>query len=160
MATSNGRIMVNRTPVLTLWAAVVAERLGYDPALALTLGKAVSGLYAQIRVRDDQVDGEELVRLLGRIVSLARTENGLRARNQGRLIDPAKVTRYLEGKFGDNLPVVRQALAALAASYPCDRLADCAYALYLRFKPQVPPGWAGWGAAGMLDLEVVWELTL
>ena len=29
---------INRAPVLTLWAAVVAERLGYDRAAALTLG--------------------------------------------------------------------------------------------------------------------------
>lgn len=31
------RIKINRAPVLTLWAAVVAERLGYEHATALTL---------------------------------------------------------------------------------------------------------------------------
>lgn len=36
---SDGRkIRINRAPVLTLWAAVVTERLGFDPATALTLG--------------------------------------------------------------------------------------------------------------------------
>ena len=30
-------ILVNRAPVLTLWAAVVAERMGFDPAEALSL---------------------------------------------------------------------------------------------------------------------------
>lgn len=40
-------IMVNRAPVLTLWAAVVAERLGFERDEALTLGKAVAGLTAQ-----------------------------------------------------------------------------------------------------------------
>jgi hypothetical protein len=39
-------IMVNRSPVLTLWAAVVAERLGFDSDEALTLGRAVAGLNA------------------------------------------------------------------------------------------------------------------
>ena len=34
-------IKINRAPVLTLWAAVVAERLGFDRATALTLGQAV-----------------------------------------------------------------------------------------------------------------------
>jgi len=37
-------IKINRAPVLTLWAAVVAERLGYDHAAALAPGKAVAGV--------------------------------------------------------------------------------------------------------------------
>jgi hypothetical protein len=40
-------VTIDRAPVLTLWAAVVAERLGYDHETALTLGKAVAGLNAQ-----------------------------------------------------------------------------------------------------------------
>jgi hypothetical protein len=40
-------ISINRAPVLTLWAAVVAERLGFEHDEALTLGKAVPGLTAQ-----------------------------------------------------------------------------------------------------------------
>ena len=39
-------IRINRAPVLTLWAAVVAERLGFDRDTALTLGQAVAGLSA------------------------------------------------------------------------------------------------------------------
>ena len=39
-------IRVNRAPVLTLWAAVVAECLGFDREEALTLGRAVAGLNA------------------------------------------------------------------------------------------------------------------
>ena len=39
-------IKINRAPVLTLWAAVVAERLGFKRAEALTLGRAVAGLNA------------------------------------------------------------------------------------------------------------------
>ncbi len=40
-------ISINRAPVLTLWAAVVAQRLGFSEDEALTLGKAVAGLNAQ-----------------------------------------------------------------------------------------------------------------
>jgi len=39
-------IYINRAPVLTLWAAVVAERLGFSRDEALTLGRAVAGLNA------------------------------------------------------------------------------------------------------------------
>ena len=41
---ANRIVRINRAPVLTLWAAVVAGRLGFDQAEALTLGKAVGGL--------------------------------------------------------------------------------------------------------------------
>jgi hypothetical protein len=37
-------VMINRAPVLTLWAAVVAEMLGFDYDEALTLGRAVPRL--------------------------------------------------------------------------------------------------------------------
>ena len=44
-------VKVNRAPVLTLWAAVVAERLGFDEEAALTLGKAMAGYTAQAKGR-------------------------------------------------------------------------------------------------------------
>ena len=46
MTGADGNIRINRAPVLTLWAAVVAERLGFDRETALTLGQAVAGLSA------------------------------------------------------------------------------------------------------------------
>src|SRR5262249_15832168 len=42
-----GTLKINRAPVLTLWGAVVAERLGYARDEALTPGKAVAGRNAQ-----------------------------------------------------------------------------------------------------------------
>lgn len=39
-------VMINRAPVLTLWAAEVAEMLGFEYDEALTLGRAVAGLNA------------------------------------------------------------------------------------------------------------------
>jgi hypothetical protein len=42
---------INRTPALTLWASVVAERLGFDCSAALSLGKALAGLNAQAKGR-------------------------------------------------------------------------------------------------------------
>jgi hypothetical protein len=47
MAEKDGRkswVVVNRAPVMTLWAAVVAEVLGFAHDEALTLGRAVAGL--------------------------------------------------------------------------------------------------------------------
>ena len=46
MAEAGDKIRINWAPVLTLWAAVVAERLGFDRETALTLEQAVAGLSA------------------------------------------------------------------------------------------------------------------
>ena len=46
MAEKDGKkswVVVNRAPVLTLWAAVVAEVLGFEHDESLTLGRAVAG---------------------------------------------------------------------------------------------------------------------
>src|SRR6195952_5889553 len=45
-------LTVNRAPVLTLWAAVVAERLGHPRDTALTLGRAVAGSAARVKARN------------------------------------------------------------------------------------------------------------
>src|SRR5271157_5438890 len=44
-------IRVNRAPVLTLWATVVAERLGHPADTALTLGRFVAGSSARAKAR-------------------------------------------------------------------------------------------------------------
>ena len=127
-------IKINRAPVLTLWAAVVAERLGFDRATALTLGQAVAGLsaYAKgvalgiiepkpdlVREQGDRLaEGEQLhVDLLGRAVPVVRTPDGLRAVSKGRPGNPARIEKYLAAKFGDRLEEARQAMAELAAAY-------------------------------------------
>src|ERR687893_2507125 len=110
------KVEVNRAPVLTLWAAVVAERLGFDRQTALTLGQAVAGLSAHakgvslgiiepkpelVRERGERLaEGERLhVDLLGRAVPVVRTPDGLRALDKGKPSDPGQVERYLAGKF-------------------------------------------------------------
>jgi len=40
---------VNRSPALTIWAAVVAKFLGFEHGEALTLGRAVAGLNAYLK---------------------------------------------------------------------------------------------------------------
>jgi hypothetical protein len=81
---------ISRAPVLTLWAAVVAERLGFE--------------------------------------------------------------RYLESKFGEALGDAEEAMTQLARSLPLSELAVRGYELYEAFRPEIPQGKKGWGAAGRLDL--------
>ena len=166
-------VKINRAPVLTLWAAVVAERLGHSRETALTLGKSVAGLNAQSKGRrlgiyeDDRQADEakreqveekqrpQTVDLLGRAVPVAETQDGLRALADGKPVSPESVERYLEGKFKGALPDARAAFEVLAQSMPARELEKRAYDLYEQFRPAIPEGVRGWGAAGVLDLEAI-----
>jgi len=166
------KIKINRAPVLTLWAAVVAHRLGYDTDAALTLGKGVAGLNAQSKGRRLGIFEEgqaekpkptspktEPVSLLGRPVPVARTPKGLRATIKGKAITPDSVQKYLEQKFGEALPEVKAAFESLARAYPPKQLETKAYDLYEHFRPKIPEGTKGWGAAGELDLDYIRSLS-
>jgi hypothetical protein len=168
------KVKINRAPVLTLWAAVVAERLGYEPDTALTLGKMVAGLNAQSKGqrlgiyeagdekgergagKDDKPPAkQDTVYLLGRQVPVQATEQGLRAEVKGEPVDPKAVERYLNQKFKEDLPAVRAAMKTLAESMDQRTLERKAFDLYEEFRPEVPEGKKGWGAAGELDLEKI-----
>ena len=99
------------------------------------------------------------VDLLHRAVPAMQTPEGLRAVSKDRPISPASVQRYLEGKFGDRLTDARAAMVSLARSMPARELAKRAYALYEEFRPAIPAGMGGWGAAGDLDLDRVADLA-
>jgi hypothetical protein len=169
-------VLVNRAPVLTLWAAAVAERLGFDRDEALTMGRVVAGLnaYAKGRAlgifhprpkelkekRKTLAAGEEIsVSLLHRAVPCVRTPDGLRAVSKGKPVVPASVERYLESKFGDSLGAVEMAMTELARAFDPDDLAERGFGLYEVFRPEVPAGTKGWGAAGVLDLAEVRALA-
>ena len=99
------------------------------------------------------------VDLLNRAVPARHTDEGLRALSNDRPILPESVKRYLEGKFGDALDEVYEAMEELAKSLTPSELAEKAYHLYERFRPEIPPGRRGWSASGKLDLDGIGEMT-
>jgi len=173
---ANKKIQINRAPVLTLWAAVVAERLGYDKKESLTFGKAVAGLNAQSKGRrlgiyeekkDESEKKEstkklsakvEFIELLGRGIPTIKTAEGLRASIKGEPIKPEGVQKYLEQKFGEDLDEARAAMKALAKSLAPKQLEAKAFGLYEKFRPKIPEGQKGWGAKGNLDLDYIRSL--
>jgi hypothetical protein len=175
---ANKKIKINRAPVLTLWAAVVAERLGYDEKTALTLGKAVAGLNAQSKGRklgiyEEKTEEEkkeekkkekpakkvEFIEVLGRDVPAVKTPRGLRAAIKGEPIHSGAVESYLEKKFGEELDETRAAMEKLAKAYTPKQLESKAYDLYEKFRPEIPEGKKGWGAKGELDLDYIRSLA-
>jgi hypothetical protein len=154
-------ISINRAPALTLWAAVVAQRLGFTEDEARTLGQAVAGLNAQAKgrrlglfkpheekpkkAREKGPDEPFLVDLVGRPVPATNTADGIRAVRGSKPMDSESVRRYLEDKLGEVLPAVRAALRKLARAYKPSELAHAAYPVYERFRPEIPAGKKGWG---------------
>lgn len=171
-------IQINRAPVLTLWATVVAEEMGFDTGEALTLGKAVAGITAhskaaylgmieptpaavkQARREREHEAGCFAISLLGRGVQAVNTPEGIRATDKSQqAIDPRSVQKYLLSKFGAALAPVREAMQELAQSRGHDRLAAEGWRLYEKFRPVVPRGEAGWAAKGELSLDRIRQLT-
>jgi hypothetical protein len=172
-------VMINRAPVLTLWSAVVAERLGFKRDEALTLGRAVAGLTAQSkgqrlgiftpspagvrkkRARKAKAAGVFRVELLGRAVPVRHTDDGLRAVGKDQKpLAPQSVEKYLTSKFGQALPDMRAAMTVLARSRRPAMLAREAFHLYEAFRPDVPAGEAGWGAKGTLSARKIKALAV
>lgn len=170
------KVSINRAPVLTLWATVVAERLGYDHNCALTLGKAVAGLNAQAKgqrlgifekpkerpikvIRKAEKEEKELIMLLGRAIPTVRTKEGVRAKVKDEIVTSESVAKYLTQKFGEDFADVQEAMQVLARAFKPDELANTAYKLYEKFRPNVPAGEKGWGAKGELDLGVIRSLA-
>jgi len=167
------KIKINRAPVLTLWATIVAERLGYKKDEALTFGKAVAGLNAQSKgkrlgIYEEKTEEEkkkekpvktEFIELLGRRVPAVKTAQGLRAAIKGDEIDADGVQKYLKQKFGEDLDEARSAMEKLAKAYTPKQLEGEAYSLYEKFRPEIPEGKKGWGAKGDLDLDYIISLA-
>lgn len=167
MASGDGGILVNRAPVLTLWAAVVAERLGHDADAAITLGRAVAGSSARIKARaigleekhedtkraPGTVVAHRTVHLLGRDIPVVEQRGSLYALDHDKAASPRSAHTYVGGAFGEHLPAVRRAMEALADSLPPDELNRIGFRLYEHFRPEVPAGAGGWGKKGVLDLK-------
>ena len=168
-------VTINRAPVLTLWASVVARRLGFGRDEALTLGRAVAALSSHRKAdtphllvpsrtaikqgRRELKAGKRVeVDLLNRAVPIVRTRKGLRALSNNRPIAPDVVEQYLEIKFGDALKLVRNSMKRLARSMSAPEIAAQADELYEKFRPRIPDSEPGWTAEGKLELDRIERL--
>ncbi len=168
-------VEINRAPVLTLWGAVVAERMGFERDEALSLGRALAGLTAQSKGRRlgifkpseegakkarEKKRGEEFfVQLLGRRIPAKNTEEGVRAVSKDKVQAPEAAKGYLEKKFGDKLEDARKAMEKLAQDFDPEELEEVGFGLYEDFRPDIPGGKRGWGAKGTLDLSAIPKLA-
>lgn len=133
--------------------------MGFAEEEALSLAKAFTGLTAQSKAQrlglsqprpemereriqaEREAKGAEYVEFLDRLIPVIHTEKGIRALSGTSPISPESTRRYLAQKFGENL-----------------ELAGSAMDIYMRIRPKVPEGKAGWGKEGILDLDKIDDL--
>jgi hypothetical protein len=170
---------LKRAPVLTLWASIIAERLGHSRDTALTLGRAVAGPTARLKVRIvgreywnlpsfDQVQrrdeqSAQSVFLLGKTIRLLPDANGelraafrtlpmagLEVADEFLPANPAEVENYLVRTFGDHLTAVRAAMEELASRYDLADLNRIGIRLYEKFRPALAKSTKKWDAPATL----------
>ena len=180
-------VSINRAPVLTLWAAVLAH---VGPAQlpwlsALTVGKAIAGMIAQSRGRslgvfDSAAGGPHKrqktaqereseaddVQVMGIKVHMARVGQHVYATISNKPVNASQCDRYVHTHFGANRPRVIAAMKYLThciLARGADGEADVAgrytFTLYEQFRPNTADGQApGWGQKGDLDLSKIVEM--
>ncbi|KAG2141774.1 uncharacterized protein EDB93DRAFT_1159052 [Suillus bovinus] len=161
--------VVNRAPLMTAWATVVAERLGFEREEALSIAsvytemnaisKGVSlGILDKSRNKEIEPikDGTQpYVDLLGRRIPLYRTQD-----EKWRALDntlpalPSTAFSYISRAFRQTTSHVIGALRLLAESFPPSELNDKGFGLYVEFRPDVD----GWGKRGEVRCEKILSL--
>ena len=163
------KILINRSPILTLWAAVVAKKI-FCISLeeALTFGSAYAAECAKAKGtslgifsdkpavaeassgKDSEQNETQSFPLMHQTVQANQTPNGLRAIGNGKEQDPNSVWKSLTKKLGVDLPFVFRQMEE-AAENAGDDLDATAYNYYMHIRPDIPHGTKGWGAHGYME---------
>lgn len=161
--------VINRAPLMTAWAMVVAERLGFEREEALSIAsvytemnaisKGVSlGLIDESRKKEIEIlpEGKQpYVDLMGRRIPLyqSRSSKWL-ALSGGSPALPGTAFSYVSRSFRQTTPHVLGSLRLLAESYPPKELNEKGYSLYADFRPVVD----GWGKRGEVQCARILSL--
>lgn len=162
--------VVNRAPIMTAWATLVAERMHFKREEALSIAsvyteinaisKGISlGIYDKGKGKCLEVPTEgsqPYVELMGRRVPLYHTQSGeWRALSNGSPVPPSTAFSYISRSFRQTTASIVGALRLLSESYEPQELNSKAWSLYMEFRPSVDK----WGersdvsCAKILDLR-------
>ena len=129
-------VVLNRSPVMILWAAAIAHVLGHSWAESLSLGSACAAIFARAKGQSlglhapssgaTSSSSTDDVRLLGRRVPCARAPDGsLRGMSEKKHaagcfepVSPSAVFRSLSGAFNTSLGAAWHSFLALAQAIP------------------------------------------
>ncbi|TFK29406.1 hypothetical protein FA15DRAFT_664356 [Coprinopsis marcescibilis] len=166
---SSKHVVINRAPVMTAWAAVVAEHLNFKREEALSIASvytemnaisrgAAIGKYDKSQDRSMAVskDGPQpYVELMGRRIPLYRTQHEQwRALSKNSPVPPITAFSYISRSFRQTTSAVMGALKLLAESYSPEDLNKQGYALYCEFRPNSEE----WGKRAELSCSTILSL--
>ncbi|KAF8238751.1 hypothetical protein L208DRAFT_1240565 [Tricholoma matsutake] len=143
--------VVNRAPVMTAWATVVAERIGFRREEALSIAsvytemnavtKGVSiGIYQTGKERGMEAmkgGSQPYVELMGRRPLYRTQTDQWRALSNGSPVQPSTAFSYISRSFRQTTPHIIGALKLLARSFTVQELNGKAWSLYADFRPVV-----------------------
>ncbi|KAJ3866084.1 hypothetical protein EV359DRAFT_72057 [Lentinula novae-zelandiae] len=147
--------VVNRAPLMTAWATVVAERMGFQREEALSiassytemnaLSKGVSlGIYKEGKQKGlEAAKGgtQPYVDLMGRRPLYQIQNNCWRALHNGTPAQPSTAYAYLSRSLRQTMPFIMGALRLLVNSFTPQEINEKAWGLYTQFRP----AGEGWG---------------
>ncbi|KAH8830481.1 hypothetical protein DL96DRAFT_1785244 [Flagelloscypha sp. PMI_526] len=173
----------NRAPVMTAWATIVAERMGFQREEALSiasvytelnaLSKGASiGRYASDKTKELEATpngNQPYVEFMGRKIALYQTStkdnaktsvqasspNQWRALMNNEPVKPSQAFGYISRAFRQNTPYIIGAMTLLARSWSAEELKQRGWRLYTDFRP---PTKDGWGEQGELKCSTILDL--
>ncbi|THV08473.1 hypothetical protein K435DRAFT_771969 [Dendrothele bispora CBS 962.96] len=160
--------VINRAPVMTAWATIVAERMGFNREEALSIAtvytemnamsKGVSlGIYKTTDQRKhlDAVKGgnQPYTDLMGRRIPLLYMSetSQWRALTDSSPTKPSVAFSYISRSFRQTTPHIIGALRLLAESFSPQEINDKAWALYCDFRPSRE----GWGERSEVRCDTI-----
>ncbi|KAK4936278.1 hypothetical protein LTR10_022806 [Elasticomyces elasticus] len=174
-------IMINRSPVLQLWSACVAQHLHPDQpwTTSLSVGSAISTLCAISKGRSigtieesDKSPDEKAEKDAGKRAANAGADIEFQVMGfklhvkNGDVLLQGKPKRGneapLKSKFGeDNYDKTKKIMEDALATWKGkdDDLNAKAFHMYEEFRPSVQSGQGGWGKKGALELDRVKEVV-
>ncbi|KAJ3840584.1 hypothetical protein F5878DRAFT_640285 [Lentinula raphanica] len=147
--------VVNRAPLMTAWATVVSERLGFQREEALSIASSYTEMNALSKgvslgiYKDGKQKGLEAVKggtqpyvdLMGRRPLFQTQNNHWRALHNGTPTEPSTAHSYISRSLRQTMPHIMGALRLLANTYTPEEINRKAWGLYIQFRP----AGEGWG---------------
>ncbi|WFD19374.1 hypothetical protein MCAP1_001604 [Malassezia caprae] len=159
-------VMVNRAPVMTAWAVVVLQCLGFRVQEALSLAHCYVSTTAEMRAQTlgksapahvTSTNQPHVDFLQVRIPVIQLRQGQYRGLHAGEVVPPTRAFDYLRRSMFQMLPHVMGALTLLANAYmgptnDTESLQRHAYALYVDFRPDTQ---GAWGKRATLSLDTI-----
>ncbi|KAG6857107.1 hypothetical protein H0H87_009668 [Tephrocybe sp. NHM501043] len=157
--------VVNRAPLMTLWAMTVAERLGFRREEALSIASAYTemnaitkgvslGIYDAGKERGiEAIKGgsQSYIEFIGRRPLYQTQTQQWRALSNGTPVKPSTAFSYISRAFRQTTPHITGALNLLANSFTVDEINGLAWGLYAEFRPPVDQ----WGARSEVKCSTI-----